>query len=273
MRVFLNKILILILLTILLGGCNSFNKLLKSSNFGLKYDKAIEYFNKKDYAKSLLLLEDIIPYYRASDESEELNFYYAYCNYATANYLVAATRFKQNFETWPFGKYAEQNLYYFAYSLYMESPPVELDQTYTNDAIDAMLMFVNKYPESDKVEMCNKYIDDLTEKLEEKDIRIAKLFYKIEDYRAALWSIRIVLEKYPLTKQKAELQYYILNSYFKTAKYSIESKKQERLKDAVQYYLDNKSVYANTKFANQAENVYQSALNNLKNLKHNGKKN
>jgi len=261
------KIFLFIAVLIILSSCNPFNKLLKSSNMSLKYEKAKEYFNKKQYDKALLLIEDIFPYYRASKESEEISFYYAYCYYGLGDNLNAATRFKTNYETYPFGKYAEQSLYYFAYCLYLESPPLELDQTYTQNAIDALQLFINRYTESDKIPECNKHIDELNDKLEEKDIRTAKTYYKILDYKAALYSLKQILEKYPLTKYKTELQYDVLNSYYKTATLSIESKQFERMKEAKEYYLENKDDFVNTKFAQQSENLYNNILNQLIKLK------
>jgi outer membrane protein assembly factor BamD len=261
------KIFLFIAVLIALSSCNSFNKLLKSNNMTLKFEKAKEYFNKKEYDKALLLIEDILPYYRATKESEEISFYYAYCYYGLGDNLSAATRFKTVYETYPYGKYAEQSLYYFAYCLYLESPPIELDQTYTQNGIDALILFVNRYSESDKVTECNKYIDELSDKLEEKDIRIAKTYYKIQDYKAALYSIKQALEKYPLTKYKTELQYDVLNSYYKTATLSIESKQYERMKEAKEYYLENKDAFINTKYAQQAENLYNTILNQLIKLK------
>ncbi len=260
------KIFFFVVVLFILSSCNPLNKLLKSSNTTLKYEKAKEYFNKKDYDKALLLLEDILPYYRATKESEEVNFYYAYCYYGLGDYLGAAQRFKSIYETYTFGKYAEQSLYYFAYCLYLESPPLELDQTYTQSAIDALQLFINRYNESDKIVECNKYIDELSEKLEEKEIRTAKTYYKIQDYRAALYSIRLVLEKYPMTKYKTELQYYMLVSYYKTALFSIEAKKVERMKEAKDYYLENKDVFANAKYAQQSDNIYKNILNQLNKL-------
>lgn len=261
------KIFLFIAVLSLLSSCNPLNKLLKSNNMTLKYQKAQEYFNKKDYDKALLLIEDILPYYRATKESEKITFNYAYCYYGLGDYLGAAGRFKTAYETYPYGEYAERSLYYFAYCLYLESPPLELDQTYSQSAIDALQLFINRYSQSDSLIIeCNKYIDELTEKLEEKDIRTAKTYYKIQDYKAALYSLKQVLEKYPLTKYKTELQYDILVSYYKTAVYSIESKKFERMKEAKDYYLENKDVFANTKYAQPSENLYKTILNQLKKL-------
>lgn len=260
------KIFFFVVVLYLLSSCNPMNKLLKSNNTTLKYEKAKEYFNKKDYDKSLLLLEDIIPYYRATKEAEEVTFYYAYCYYGLGDYLGAAQRFKSLYETYQYGKYAEQSLYYFAYCLYLESPPLELDQSYSQTAIDALQLFINRYGESDKIAECNKYIDELSEKLEEKEIRTAKTYFKIQDYRAALYSLKLVLEKYPLTKYKSELQYDILYSYYKTALYSIDSKKLERMKEAKEYYLENKDAFTDVKYAQQSENIYKNILNQLNKL-------
>ena len=47
----------------------------------MKYDKAIEFYNKGDFNRALPLLEELSSVYRGTDKSEEISYYYAYCNF------------------------------------------------------------------------------------------------------------------------------------------------------------------------------------------------
>ena len=44
----------------------------------MKYDKAIEFYNKGDFNRALPLLEELSSVYRVTDKSEEISYYYAY---------------------------------------------------------------------------------------------------------------------------------------------------------------------------------------------------
>jgi outer membrane protein assembly factor BamD len=245
----------------LFQACNPYQKLLKKGDVNSKYEKAKEYFDKEHYSKAILLFEDILPYVKGTGLAESANYYYAYCHYQLGNYSMAAFYFKSLYDTYPRGIFAEKSLYYFAYCNYLGSPPIELDQTNTRKAIDALQLFINRFPESEMIEDCNTYMDILLAKLEEKAIRIARIYYKIEDYKAAVWSISQVLEDYPLTIHKEELMFMIMQSMYKVADNSVESKKAERFDDFIDYYLSNNHLIAKTKYARQAQLIYETAIN------------
>lgn len=259
--------LIFIIIVVFLSSCNSFQKLLKSDNVPLKYEKAKEYFNRKEYNKCILLLETILPYYRSTKEGEKINFFYAFSEYAMGNYLSASYRFKDLYETYPFGHYADSSLFLYAVSLYELSPPVDLDQSSSSSAIEALQLFVTRFPNNSKVEDANKYMDELMAKLELRDYNTAKLYYKIQDYRAAAWSLKKFLEKYPSTDKKTEINYYILNSYYRLALNSVEDKKQERFGEVISWYRECRDNFKNTRYEQQAQNIYINTQNQLKKLK------
>ena len=110
-------------------------------------------------------------------------------------------------------------------------------------------------------------MDDLLAKLEEKAIRIALIDYKIQDFRAAQWSIKSVLEQYPASFRKLELKYDLLYCYYHTANNSIENKKLDRENDLVDYYNDNKDLFKGSKYAAQGQNIYNRTISYIN--KHN----
>lgn len=264
MKIITYRTILIIGLATILVSCNSFQKLLKSNDINAKYTKAKELFNDKQFHKSVMLIEDIIPYYKTSKEYEKVNYLYAYCQMALGNNLLASHRFKMLYDTYPFGEYAEEALFNFAYCLYLESPPVELDQSYSKKGIEAIQLFINKYPDSDKVEKCNEYMDGLFTKLEKKAVHMAKLYYKIEEYKAAIWSLSKLIEEYPMIEEKNELQFLILEAHFKLAQRSIESKKKQRINDTIEYYKTYEDIFSSTKYAAQAESIYKNALDQMK---------
>ena len=72
-----------------------------------------------------------------------------------------------------------------AYTFYMQSPKVELDQTNTTKTIGFMQAFLNTHPGSDKTKEATDIIEKCRAKLELKDFRAAQLYYDLGYFRAA----------------------------------------------------------------------------------------
>ena len=66
------KKIIFISLSLILLSCSKYQKVLKSTDFSMKYDKAIEFYNKGDFNRALPLLEELSSVYRGTDKSEEI---------------------------------------------------------------------------------------------------------------------------------------------------------------------------------------------------------
>jgi len=251
----------------LLSSCGEYHKVLKGDNIEKKYEMAKNFFNEEEYQKAVLLLEDILPFFRASAKNEKIKYMYAYCQYAMGSNIIAANRFKNLYDTYPYGKYAQESLYYFAYCTYLESPPVELDQKSSERAIEAIQLFINKFPNSDKVEKSNEYIDKLLLKIEEKAVHKAKLYYKIQDYKATIWSLQNLFEEFPMIEDRSYLNFIMIDSYYELAINSVVTKQHARLEDTRVFYEENTKEFEDSEYAIEAKNIYKNTLNQLDKLK------
>jgi len=249
-----------------LSGCNSYDKLLKSNDVTLKYRAALEYFDKGNYAQAVPLLEDVYKFYIGTAQAETVSYDLAYSYYKVGEYTLAAFQFKTFADGYPLSKYTEDANYYYAYCLYLDSPGMELDQASTKGAINAFQAFADKYPESKRVDECNKSIDVLANKLEQKEINNALLYYKIEQYKAAVWAIRNALEDYPATKDKEHLSFVIVKSAYLYAANSVEEKKIERFTSALEYYSDFKEKYPISTFNPELEVIVNDCNRNIQKL-------
>ena len=52
------------------AACGEYQAILKSKDPELKYQKALSYFNDKQYVKAQTLLDEITTYYRGTDRSD-----------------------------------------------------------------------------------------------------------------------------------------------------------------------------------------------------------
>jgi outer membrane protein assembly factor BamD len=265
LRYFLT-ILYIVALTVF-QSCNPYQKLLKSDDVALKYQKAEEYYNKKDFQRALPLLEDLLTYYRGTAQAEKIYFYLADTYFQMGNYQLASYQFKTFADAYPLSAYAEKAYYYYAYSLYSDSPRKDLDQGNTQNAINAFKLFISKYPESTRVDEVNKNIDELTQKLEEKAIDNAMMYYKIQNYKSAVWALREVLNEYPATKEREKLEYYIVKSSYTLAEKSVEAKQRERYLSTIQYYNEFREKFPKSGYDGELNRIYKDSSSQIDKLK------
>jgi outer membrane protein assembly factor BamD len=240
-----------------------FNRLLKNGDIDTKYAAAIKYFEKENYTKALTLLEELVTVYKGTAKAEEVNYYFAYCNYNLEDYIIAGYQFRNFVKNFPNSKHTEECAYMNAFCFYLNSPPYSLDQTDTRLAIKEFQRFTTQYPNSERIEKCNELLDILRGKLERKSSENAMLYYVMGDYRASAASFANHVKDFPSSKNAEYYSYLSLRSFYLMAINSIESKKEERFKTTVDSYLKFIETYPNSTYLKDAEAVYSNALKNL----------
>lgn len=260
-----NIVFPVLIMAFILSSCSrDYDKLLKSDDFALKLAKAYEYFEAEDYYKAQILFEQARPFYRGTKELEKIYFYYTYSQYHQKKYILSAYYFKDFSKNYPNSEYAEEASYMAAYSSYMLSPNYKLEQTTTQNAIDGFQLFINSYPNSDRVERCNILIDELRAKKEKKAIATADLYFKLKEYQAATHCYKNVLKDYPDTRSAADIRMKILRASYALAVNSVDTKKVERFENTIVEYKELKERHAdNPALIEDAEKIYQSALEKL----------
>ncbi|MDD4644590.1 MAG: outer membrane protein assembly factor BamD [Bacteroidales bacterium] len=252
------------LLALLLTSCSDYQKLVKSTDYDLKYKKAIEYFDKKDYTRASALMFELIPIYRGTEKVEEISYRYAYCYFHQQDYTMAGYYFKNFIASFPVSQYTEECAYMIAYCYYMDSPHPNLDQTNTYKAMEELQIFMNQHPTSPRVADCNKLIDELREKLVRKSFDSASLYYKLGEYKAAISALNNGLKDFPDTHYREDLMFLILKSSYDLAMGSVADKMKERFQNASDSYQSFSEEFPDSKHKREAERIYNNALKYLK---------
>jgi len=246
-------------LTIVSYSCSEYQKISKSQDFKFKYEKALEYYEREDYYRAMNLFDQVTPFYRGTAEAEDIAYKYAYAYYNQKEYIMASFYFDRFAKTYPRSEQAEECMFMGAYCKYQDSPKYKLDQTSTVEAIQEMQLFLNAYPNSNRVEQCNELIDELREKLQKKELEIAKLFLKMDKYEAAVSSFETLLEDYPDTKYREDALFYTIKSYYFYASKSVRSKRVERYQEATDTYNLFIAQYPESKFNKEVNIMYEKA--------------
>ncbi|MEI7498831.1 MAG: outer membrane protein assembly factor BamD [Bacteroidota bacterium] len=248
--------LLLIAFSLLLSFSScKFQKILKSGSIDEKYEKAIKLYEQKDFSRALQLFDQLTGAMRATEKSQKIAYYYAFCYYHQKDFTMASYYFKRYTSNYPSAPEAEECMFMSAYCNFMNSPEYSLDQTVTYDALKDLQLFTNTYPTSKRVSECNDLMDKLRIKLEMKDYRICKLYYRMEDYAAAIQGLNNILKEYPDTPHKEEILFLVFKSYHKFAKESIEEKKKDRHIKAVSSYNEFVSQFPESTFLPEANEM------------------
>lgn len=255
---------LVISLLILFTACSKYEKLLKSDDYILKYDKAIEYYEKKDWVRSATLIEQILPVYRGTDKAERLNLYLANAYYNRRDYMMAAHLYNTFIRDFPNSTLSEDAHFMRALCNYYLSPRPSLDQSYSLTAIDQFRLFNTRFPNSVRVEKSKQYIEELKEKLREKSYKSALLYYDMGDYKASVTAFKASLNEYPDTEYREEILFLILKASYLLAENSVQGKQMERFEDAVDEYYIFMDEFPESVFKSEALRYYSSSIDILR---------
>ncbi len=233
------RILIILFMSSILLSCNEYQKLLNSTdNDTDKYNAAEKYYNDGEFRRANALIEQLIPSYRGKPQGERLVFFFADSYFQIKLYYSAAIQFENFIKSYPNSQRIQEAYFMEAKSYYMLSPLYTLDQDDTYTGIDKLQVFINRFPNSEYVSEALELMNDLQNKLEEKDFEISKQYYTIRDYTSAIKALDNFVADNPGTIFREEALYYKWLSQFEIAINSIESRIVDRVTE-LERSLDN----------------------------------
>jgi outer membrane protein assembly factor BamD len=254
-----NKCILLILISFVLSGCAGYNKILKNPNPEKRYNAGLEYYNKKKYAKSTPLFESLSAIYNGQLRDDTVSFYIAKGYYMMSDYYSAESALEKFTRVYARSIFAEEAYYMRSVNLYRLSSRASLDQRNTIDAITAFNLFYTKFPNSEYGKDKN-YLDELTERLEEKSYMSAKLYYQIEDYKSAIVALRNSIKDFPSSKYNEEQSFLILKASYIYAKNIVRKMQPERYIATIDEYYNFVSEYPESKYKVEAEAIYTDSM-------------
>jgi len=255
----------IIFFAILISSCKTPFEEVRSSNDPAKILAAAnQYYEEEDWLKAQTLYEVIIPFYRGKTEAEDLFYKYSYTYYHMGQYIMASHYFKNFTKTFYNSTLKEEMAFMSAYANYELSPIDKLDQTPTITAISEMQTFMNTYPNSPRVDECNKLIDEMRLKLESKSFHEGTLYYKLKNFQAAMSSFENTLRDFPETTRVKEIRYLIIKSSYELAKNSVYEKMKGRLNNTLSLVEKFNKKYDSSEYKSELQNIENYCNNELK---------
>ena len=253
----------IILAGTLLFSCNSpYEALLRSQDVQTVYDGAMKFYNDGKYLKAATLFENLLLYVQGTEKDDTVQFYQGLSNFKYGDLVTAETIFEQFIKTFPRSPYTEEAKFLRIECLYQSTYRYELDQMPTYKAMSAINEFLYEHPNTTNKKRCRDMLVDLQERLDRKSFEAAKLYYTIEDYRAASYALKNTLKENADNQYREDIMYYIVAANYMYANNSVHSKQKERFLTLIDEYYNFISEFPDSKYRKELDAMFAKAQEN-----------
>ncbi len=241
----------------------SVHRVIKSEDPSLIYSEGLKYYGREKWRQAGDLFEACQAYYVGDVREDSVAYFSARSHFKERDYVEATTQldeFRRKFGRSVFVEDAEAML---AMCHYYLSPDPTRDQTITSEAIIAFSEFIERYPNSTRVQAFTELITELTERLKKKAFLNAYTYYKIQRYKSAVVALRNALKLYPDTPHREEILYLIAVSHYRLAHNSIEEKQGDRYLNVLDSYYSFINEFPESKHRKELERYIKEAKDYL----------
>ena len=252
---------IIFLSALQLCSCGGYNAIMKSSDYDAKYELAKTLYVEGKYSNASNVLEDCVLMLRGTSKGEESVYLLANCYVCMKDWIMASQYYQNYYKTYTNGEYVENARFRSGQCLYHDTPDPRLDPTSTYGAIDELQTFMELYPGSVYTDEANEMIYEMYDRLVEKEMRSATLYYNLgnymgNNYQSGIITAQNALKTFPYTKYREELSMLILRCKFKMAEESVQDKMLDRYRDTVDEYYAFKNEFPESKYMKEAERIF-----------------
>lgn len=241
-------------------SCKSqYDVLLTSNDVDAKYKAAFEYFNRGKYQKAASLFESMSVLTNGTEQDDTVQYYWGLSNYKFKDYITAEANFNKFVTEYPRSPFTEEARFLRLDCLYKSTYRYELDQNPTKVAINAINEYQKDYGYNFHKDECSAMLTDLHERLDHKAYEAARLYYKMEDYKAARVAFRNILKDDADNVYREDILYYIAKSSYKYAQLSVQSKQKERYMMFIDDYLNYVGEVQQSPYTKELKSLYAKA--------------
>lgn len=229
-----------VIISLLIGGC-----LWKKRGWGGKgetvaelYKRGLSSYKRKQYSRAMEIFNEL----KASFPGEDP--YYAWaelkvadCHFFKEEYEEAINQYEEFKKFHPFHEDIPYVVFQIGLSYFNQMKSADRDQTSTRKALSNFEFIIANYSPSIFSEKAREKVRICREKLAEKELYIAKYYYKRKKYEGAKSRLQTTVELYPGVEILDEVLAYLGRSYLKLGK---NDAARRVFTDLVKSYPDSK---------------------------------
>lgn len=213
--------LVWILVLVALSACSSGPKrppvgTLEPDKF--LFERGTEELNKKHWLTSREYFRQLIDSYPQSTYRAEAKLGLAdtYLGEGTAeSQVLAINEYREFLSFYPTHRRAGYAQYKLGMAHFYQMHGPERDQTETQEAIDELTTFVNRYPNDELIPEAKKHLREARDRLSESAYRVGFFYYRSKWYPGAIDRLNDVLKKDPEYSRRDAVYYYLAQSLIK----------------------------------------------------------
>lgn len=168
------------------------------------YNEALDSLENKSYKSSIKTFEDLERTYPYSKWSVKGEIMSAYASYRDQDYATALLNLERYIKLHPGNEDIAYAYYLRALCYFEQISNVDKDQSYTQQAKDALNDVVVRFPDSKYYTDALIKIDLVNDHLAGKEVEVGRFYLKQGNYSGAINRFKIVVEKYQTTSHIEE---------------------------------------------------------------------
>ena len=240
-------------------SCSEYGKIVKGDDYEQKFQKAEQLYESGSFNRALVLYEQVYQRFPKDQKGETSYYKLGKTYFNQGDFYMSAYYFSNFANRFPTSRYLEDAVYHSALSAVHNSPDVSLDQADTETAINELQYFVQRFPNSRKVDTCNLLMDELRLKIETKAYDAVMMYAKMDRFRATVASAEAFLEDFPRSEYRLEVAFLLLENAYTLANRSVPSKKKERLEHVLDIFEKYRTEFQMSKYINKALIISEKA--------------
>jgi len=219
---------------VILGACSQFSQLQTHSDWHVQHKGALDYYEQKDYYKAATLFEIVLPKLVGTKAAIDALFKLAMSNFWSEK-TVCVQQFDDFCNDYPSSYYIEEASYYAGIASANIAPNIDNDQTPTEAAVMKLKHYIQTYPQGQHIQQAKETLNRLQEKLLQKQFNIAKFYYKMQQYPAAVVKLLQFQKECTLGRLAEQTAYLLTKTHYWYAKKSHPAEQKERFETALAY--------------------------------------
>lgn len=259
MKKFIQNLIVVAAVAAMFLSCSGLSKVAKSGDPELMYNTALRLYKAEKWTRASDMFDACAGYYIGSEREDSIAFFSARSKFKNRDYHEASANLDEFRRKFGRSLFIEDAEGMFAMCEYYLSPEPSRDQTQTAKAIVTLNTFIERYPNSERVEPFRQIIEELTARLHEKNFLNAYTYFKVQRYKSAVVAFKNALKNYDNTTYREQIMYYIVVSNYRLAHNSVVEKQADRYLAMLDSYYSFIEEFADSKYKKELDRYFKEA--------------